>query len=190
MGSAVTVFMDVPKDERGEVMFSPTPAPAAKSAAGGDGGDPDGAVVPDSPRADPRDENTAGGDADPDPREVASLRRDLRREQTRAREAEDRLARAEMDAERIPHLLEETERQRVEIARKTASENNALFEARTAKRKCKQATDDLSNRLAEFQRAQSKLQSMETQRRLERDLHEGVSLAEQELLVRCVYFFL
>ena len=32
MGSAVTVFMDVPKDERGEVMFSPTPAPAAKSA--------------------------------------------------------------------------------------------------------------------------------------------------------------
>ena len=37
MGSAVTVFMDVPKDERGEVMFSPTPAPAAKSAAGGDG---------------------------------------------------------------------------------------------------------------------------------------------------------
>jgi hypothetical protein len=95
-----------------------------------------------------------------------------------------------MDAERIPHLLEETERQRVEIARKTASENNALFEARTAKRKCKQATDDLSNRLAEFQRAQSKLQSMETQRRLERDLHEGVSLAEQELLVRCVHLFL
>jgi len=188
MGSAVTVFMDVPKDERGEVMFSPTPAPAAKSAGGGDGGDPDGAVVPDSPRADPRDgnENTAGGDDGSDPREVASLRRDLRREQTRAREAEDRLARAEMDAERIPHLLEETERQRVEITRKTASENNALFEARTAKRKCKQATDDLSNRLAEFQRAQSKLQSMETQRRLERDLHEGVSLAEQELLVRCV----
>ena len=87
MGSAVTVFMDVPKDERGEVMCSPTPAPAAKSAGRGDGGDPDGAVVPDSPRADPRDgnENTSGGDADADPREVASLRRDLRREQTRAR---------------------------------------------------------------------------------------------------------
>ena len=31
MGSAVTVFMDVPKDERGEILFSPTP-PVARRA--------------------------------------------------------------------------------------------------------------------------------------------------------------
>ena len=83
MGSAVTVFMDVPKDERGEILFSPTPFPTR--AGRGDVPDDADAVVLDSPRdgAD-RPGDTAGGDA-ATRREVASLRRDLRREQTRAR---------------------------------------------------------------------------------------------------------
>ena len=64
------------------------------------------------------------------------------------------------------------------------AKNNALYEARTAKAKAKKASDELSSRLAEFQRAQSKLTYIENQRRLERDLNEGVSMAEAELLAR------
>ena len=117
-------------------------------------------------------------------REVASLRRDLRREQTRAREADDRAARAEMAAERAERLEEERDALQTELARRESRENNALFEARTAKAKAKKASDELSSRLAEFQRAQSKLAYVENQRRLERDLNEGVSMAEAELLAR------
>ena len=102
MGSAVTVFMDVPKDERGEILFSPTRAGCGDVPDVPDDVvvDDDGAVVLDSPRegAD-RPGDTAVGDG-ATRREVASLRRDLRREQTRAREADDRAARAEMAAER------------------------------------------------------------------------------------------
>ena len=142
------------------------------------------AVVLDSPRdgAD-RPGDTAGGDA-ATRREVASLRRDLRREQTRAREADDRAARAEMAAERADRLEEERDALQTELARREQRENNALYEARTAKAKAKKASDELSSRLAEFQRAQSKLAYVENQRRLERDLNEGVSMAETELLNR------
>lgn len=192
MGSAVTVFMDVPKDERGEILFSPTPFPT-RAGRGDVPDDADGAVVDDddadavvldSPRdgAD-RPGDTAGGDA-ATRREVASLRRDLRREQTRAREADDRAARAEMAAERADRLEEERDALQTELARREQRENNALYEARTAKAKAKKASDELSSRLAEFQRAQSKLAYVENQRRLERDLNEGVSMAETELLNR------
>lgn len=192
MGSAVTVFMDVPKDERGEILFSPTPFPTR--AGRGDvpddvPDDEDGVVVLDSPRdgADRSGDDTAGaatGEPGATRREVASLRRDLRREQTRAREADDRAARAEMAAERAERLEEERDALQTELARREQRENNALYEARTAKAKAKKASDDLASRLAEFQRAQSKLAYVENQRRLERDLNEGVSMAETELLTR------
>jgi len=191
MGSAVTVFMDVPKDERGEILFSPTPFPtrAGRGDVPDDVPDDDGVVVLDSPRdgADRSGDDTAGaatGEPGATRREVASLRRDLRREQTRAREADDRAARAEMAAERAERLEEERDALQTELARRESRENNALFEARTAKAKAKKASDELSSRLAEFQRAQSKLAYVENQRRLERDLNEGVSMAEAELLAR------
>ena len=186
MGSAVTVFMDVPKDERGEILFSPTRAGCGDVPDVPDDvvDDDDGAVVLDSPRegAD-RPGDTAVGDG-ATRREVASLRRDLRREQTRAREADDRAARAEMAAERADRLEEELATVNAELSRREQRENNALYEARTAKAKAKKASDELSSRLAEFQRAQSKLTYIENQRRLERDLNEGVSMAEAELLAR------
>ena len=186
MGSAVTVFMDVPKDERGEILFSPTRAGCGDVPDVPDDVvvDDDGAVVLDSPRegAD-RPGDTAVGDG-ATRREVASLRRDLRREQTRAREADDRAARAEMAAERADRLEEELATVNAELSRREQRENNALYEARTAKAKAKKASDELSSRLAEFQRAQSKLTYIENQRRLERDLNEGVSMAEAELLAR------
>jgi len=186
MGSAVTVFMDVPKDERGEILFSPTRAGCGDVPDVPDDVvvDDDGAVVLDSPRegAD-RPGDTAVGDG-ATRREVASLRRDLRREQTRAREADDRVARAEMAAERADRLEEELATVNAELSRREQRENNALYEARTAKAKAKKASDELSSRLAEFQRAQSKLTYIENQRRLERDLNEGVSMAEAELLAR------
>ena len=89
-----------------------------------------------------------------------------------------------MAAERADRLEEELATVNAELSRREQRENNALYEARTAKAKAKKASDELSSRLAEFQRAQSKLTYIENQRRLERELNEGVSMAEAELLAR------
>ena len=176
--------MDVPKDERGEILFSPTPFPTRA----GRGDVPDD--VPTTTPTPSSSTHRGTGRIDRATQLAGTPRPAARSPASDATSDASRRARGRRTtaprAPRWPPNAPTVSRRNAMRFKPSSlaenSENNALYEARTAKAKAKKASDELSSRLAEFQRAQSKLAYVENQRRLERDLNEGVSMAETELL--------
>ena len=188
MGSVVTIYLDLPRDgDSGDLLASPRGSGAREDA--------DGTIVLDSPaaRAD-GDPGAAGGGASTHAAAFSgrssacarcrTLERDVARERSRAREAEDAAAAAELQRADHEELNERLERMQYDLAAAKNEAKNAALEGRLAKQKAKKAQEELCERQNEFQRLQARLQAMEQQRRLERDIAEGKVTGEDELLVR------
>jgi len=213
MGSTVTIYLDLVK---GPVTAAPHSAVKPKRRAAhrraGSIDDERVSVVPESPT----DDANAANDANAKRRrtrgntldgtfntsdgsftnetflreELESLREETRLASQRAREAEDALA-AEIirrDAESAEDRVcaADVSRLERELSRAKTSLTEAKFLERQAVTKSTRMTDELTETKTELQRLRGRLNSLETQKKLERDLSEtdGSSLGEAELKKR------
>ena len=212
MGQTVTIYLDVPRRAAADTPTPPARvktrgggarAPAASPS------DPDGTIVIDSP--DGAGASGLGAPDDPDdpsalagllPSEVASrcvalgervaaLREETRSlaaeandARRRAREAEDAAAAAELATEDADALREELARTKHDLQMAIHQRDAAAFSERTCKAKTLRAQEELSERQNELQRLRGKVQALETQRKLERDLAEGRVAGEDDLIRR------
>lgn len=210
MGQTVTIYLDVPRRAAAD---TPTPPARVKTRGGGvrlplaSPSDPDGTIVVDSPDG----AGTSGRicvSEDPSalagllPSEVASrcvalgervaaLREETRAltaeandARRRAREAEDAAAAAELATDDADALREELARTKHELHLAIHQRDAAAFSERTCKAKTLRAQEELSERQNELQRLRGKVQALETQRKLERDLAEGRVVGEEDLIRR------
>lgn len=212
MGQTVTIYLDVPRRAAADTPTPPARvktrgggarAPAASPS------DPDGTIVIDSP--DGAGASGLGAPDDPDdpsalagllPSEIASrcvalgervaaLREETRSlaaeandARRRAREAEDAAAAAELATEGADALREELARTKHDLQMAIHQRDAAAFSERTCKAKTLRAQEELSERQNELQRLRGKVQALETQRKLERDLAEGRVAGEDDLIRR------
>ena len=210
MGQTVTIYLDVPRRAAAD---TPTPPARVKTRGGGvrlplaSPSDPDGTIVVDSPDG----AGTSGRICDPEdpsalagllPSEVASrcvalgervaaLREETRAlaaeandARRRAREAEDAAAAAELATDDADALREELAGTKHELHLAIHQRDAAAFSERTCKAKTLRAQEELSERQNELQRLRGKVQALETQRKLERDLAEGRVVGEEDLIRR------
>jgi hypothetical protein len=210
MGSTVTIYLDLVK---GPVTAAPHSAAKPKRRAAhhraGSIDDERVSVVPESPTED--DDailinanrrrtrgntldgtfNTSDGSFTNETREeLESLREETRLASARAREAEDALAAAEIrrEAESAEDLARDAEVARLEreLARAQTLLTEAKYKERQAVTKATKATGELCDARTELQRLRASVQSLETQRKLERDLSDrnGAALGVAELAAR------
>ena len=102
----------------------------------------------------------------------------------RAREAEDAAAAAELATDDADALREELAGTKHELHLAIHQRDAAAFSERTCKAKTLRAQEELSERQNELQRLRGKVQALETQRKLERDLAEGRVVGEEDLIRR------
>ena len=114
-------------------------------------------------------------------RALAAEANDARR---RAREAEDAAAAAELATDDADALREELAGTKHELHAAIHQRDAAAFSERTCKAKTLRAQEELSERQNELQRLRGKVQALETQRKLERDLAEGRVVGEEDLIRR------
>ena len=210
MGSTVTIYLDLVK---GPVTAAPHSAAKPKRRAAhhraGSIDDERVSVVPESPTED--DDailinanrrrtrgntldgtfNTSDGSFTNETREeLESLREETRLASARAREAEDALAAAEIrrEAESAEDLARDAEVARLEreLARAQTLLTEAKYKERQAVTKATKATGELCDARTELQRLRASVQSLETQRKLERDLSDrnGAARGAAELAAR------
>ena len=122
--------------------------------------------------------------------QLEHMREETRLASRRAREAEDALAAeiirrdAEIAEDRV--CAADVSRLERELSRAKTSLTEAKFLERQAVTKASRVTDELTETKTELQRARGRLNALETQKKLERDLSEtdGSSLGEAELKKR------
>ena len=123
-------------------------------------------------------------------KELESLREETRLASARAREAEDALAAAEIrrEAESAEDLARDAELARLEreLARAQTLLTEAKYKERQAVTKANFVTGELCDARTELQRLRASVQSLETQRKLERDLSDrnGAARGAAELAAR------
>ena len=115
--------------------------------------------------------------------DTRARRRGERRASSRAR-AEDAAAAAELATDDADALREELAGTKHELHLAIHQRDAAAFSERTCKAKTLRAQEELSERQNELQRLRGKVQALETQRKLERDLAEGSVVGEEDLIRR------
>jgi hypothetical protein len=107
-----------------------------------------------------------------------------RARRARRRAPEDAAAAAELATEGADALREELARTKHDLQMAIHQRDAAAFSERTCKAKTLRAQEELSERQNELQRLRGKVQALETQRKLERDLAEGRVAGEDDLIRR------
>ena len=205
MGSTVTIYLDLVKGAAAPHSAAKPKRRAAHHRAGSID-DERVSMVPESPTddANANRRRTRGNTSDGTPRntsdgsftnetqekELESLREETRLASARAREAEDALAAAEIrrEAESAEDLARDAEVARLEreLARAQTLLTEAKYKERQAVTKATKATGELCDARTELQRLRASVQSLETQRKLERDLSDrnGAARGAAELAAR------
>lgn len=215
MGSTVTIYLDLVKGAVSpNSAAKPKRRTGARRGSSGAAGvvtlDAENDVVPESPtmgalcsaaangrnrtnftRTDATTNgNSTNGNSISIEDQLEQMREETRLASQRAREAEDALA-AEIirrDAETAEDRVcaADVSRLERELSRAKTSLTEAKFLERAAVTKASRVTDELTETKTELQRLRGRLNALETQKKLERDLSEtdGSSLGEAELKKR------
>lgn len=201
MGSTVTIYLDLVKGPGSAAKPKRRAAHHHHRAGSSIDDERVVSVVPESP-TDDDDANAANANRRRtrgnlsgtfntlDREELESLREETRLASARAREAEDALAAAEIRraAESAEDLARDAELARLEreLARAQTLLTEAKYKERQAVTKATKATGELCDARTELQRLRASVQSLETQRKLERDLSDrnGAARGAAELAAR------
>ena len=195
MGSTVTIYLDLVKGAAAPHSAAKPKRRAAHHRAGSID-DERVSMVPESPTDDANANrrrtrgNTLDGTHETQEKELESLREETRLASARAREAEDALAAAEIrrEAESAEDLARDAEVARLEreLARAQTLLTEAKYKERQAVTKATKVTGELCDARTELQRLRASVQSLETQRKLERDLSDrnGAARGAAELAAR------